>query len=346
MSLVQALAAQPQIATAIQQASARTGADFNYLLNTAMRESSLDCDAKSKTSSACGLFQFTQQTWFSMMKTEGASHGLGQYADAIRQDSRGRYVVDDPAARQEILALRNDPQVSSLMAGLYANNSREQLESRLGREVSSGELYIAHFLGAGGATKLIRQAEDAPQARADMIFPEAAASNRSIFYDKSGEPRSASELYDLLIAKHGAPSGITPGEIAPRPLPTARLASAEIPSGLIPAVPQNEGEAEAATAILPMMVVGANIGASRSFQSSSTQAGATPTSMASAVTVADAISRSPLQLSPAVLNVLTSLESPATLMAAKSDEQDEKTQSRVEARATARFEPREAFALS
>src|SRR5690606_42125221 len=76
MSLVQAashiLSAQPQIAAALQQASTRTGADFNYLLKTAMRESSLDCSAKSATSTACGLFQFTQQTWLGTMKQDGA----------------------------------------------------------------------------------------------------------------------------------------------------------------------------------------------------------------------------------------------------------------------------------
>lgn len=43
MSLVQAVSAQPQIAAALQNASAQTGADFSYLLNTAMRESSLNC---------------------------------------------------------------------------------------------------------------------------------------------------------------------------------------------------------------------------------------------------------------------------------------------------------------
>lgn len=202
MSLVQAITAPSHITAALQQASAKTGTDFNYLLKTAMRESSLDCNAKSSTSSACGLFQFTEQSWLGTMKQDGGALGLGQYADQISRDSRGRYVVTDPAARREILALRNDPEVSALMAGAYTNDSRERLEGRLGRDVNGGELYIAHFLGAGGASKMISSAEETPNAPADELFPAAAAANRSIFYNRDGSPRSVNEVYDNLVAKH------------------------------------------------------------------------------------------------------------------------------------------------
>ena len=109
MSLVQAITAPQQITAALQSASEKTGTDFSYLLKTAMRESSLNCNAKSATSSACGLFQFTEQTWLGTMKQDGGDLGLGKYADAISQDANGRYTVTDPAARREILALRNDP---------------------------------------------------------------------------------------------------------------------------------------------------------------------------------------------------------------------------------------------
>jgi hypothetical protein len=207
MSLVQAIAAPPQITAALQQASAKTGTDFSYLLKTAMRESSLNCNAKSATSSACGLFQFTEQTWLGTMKQNGSDLGLGDYADKISQDSSGRYVVTDPAARREILALRKDPEVSALMAGAYTSESRDRLEGRLGREVNGGELYIAHFLGAGGASKLISTAEDTPNVPADELFPSAAAANRSIFYDRDGSPRSVAEVYSNLVAKHRNTTG-------------------------------------------------------------------------------------------------------------------------------------------
>tara|TARA_R110000868_G_scaffold115630_2_gene308688 strand:- start:6143 stop:7171 length:1029 start_codon:yes stop_codon:yes gene_type:complete len=207
MSLVQAITAPQQITAALQSASEKTGTDFSYLLKTAMRESSLNCNAKSATSSACGLFQFTEQSWLGTMKQDGGDLGLGRYADAITRTTDGKYVVTDPAARREILALRNDPEVSALMAGAYTSQSKDSLEGRLGREVNGGELYIAHFLGAGGAGKLISGTEQNPNARADEMFPAAAAANRSIFYNRDGSARSVSEVYTNLVAKHRSTNG-------------------------------------------------------------------------------------------------------------------------------------------
>lgn len=221
MSLVETIALQPTIATALKSASVRTGTDFDYLLKTAMRESSLDYEAKSKTSSALGLFQFTEQSWLGTLKKHGAELGLGSYAEAITQSAKGRYTVANAAQRAEILALREDPHASALMAGAYTQDSAEILESRIGRSASEGELYIAHFLGAGGAAKLIEASEETPNARADMLFPAAAAANRSIFYAKDGTPRSAAEVHANLVAKHEGTDATRIAELADN----ARLSS-------------------------------------------------------------------------------------------------------------------------
>ena len=202
MSMVAALTARPDISAALQQASQKTGADFDYLLRTAMRESNLDCSAKSGTSSATGLFQFTEQSWLSTLKNYGGELGLGDQAAKISQGADGKYCVADPADRSEILSLRKDPEVSALMAGAYTEESSNILQSRLGREPTGGELYIAHFLGAGGAAKLISNAEDDPSTPADQLFPAAAKANKSIFYEASGRARTASEVYQQLISKH------------------------------------------------------------------------------------------------------------------------------------------------
>jgi hypothetical protein len=63
---------------------------------------------------------------------------------------------------------------------------------------------MAHFLGTGGAAKLISQAEDNPQASATRMFPNAAAANRSIFYDRTGKGRSVSEVYSVLSTRYAA----------------------------------------------------------------------------------------------------------------------------------------------
>ncbi|HEY4863798.1 MAG TPA: lytic transglycosylase domain-containing protein [Xanthobacteraceae bacterium] len=191
-----------RINSAIQAASRTTGTSFDFLLRTAARESAFDPTAKALTSSARGLFQFIDTTWLAMVKEEGPRYGLAQYASAIDKTASGRYVVSDPAKRAEILKLRDDPNVSSLMAGALAGRNSDYLASNMGREPSSGELYIAHFLGASGACKLISLAQNQPSASAARAFPDAARANRSIFYKSDGSARNAADVYAGLVAKH------------------------------------------------------------------------------------------------------------------------------------------------
>src|SRR5437763_1960472 len=166
-----------RVTGAIRDAARATGAGFDYLLNTALRESNLNPNAKNKGSSATGLFQFIDQTWLSTMKQSGASLGYGKYADAITKTSSGRYVVSNPAMRNEIFALRKDPTANSLMAGAFANSNAKVLTDRLGRKPSDGELYMAHFLGASGASRFIRAAAANPNGKAAAYFPRAAQAN-------------------------------------------------------------------------------------------------------------------------------------------------------------------------
>jgi hypothetical protein len=72
----------------------------------------------------------------------------------------------------------------------------------IGRRPTDGELYMAHFMGVSGAAKLIANAEDNPQASGARLFPNAAAANRSIFYDRRGRARSVSEVYAELNARY------------------------------------------------------------------------------------------------------------------------------------------------
>ncbi len=168
------------VASALKGAADKTGVDFDYLYNVAVRESGLDPNAAAKTSSAAGLFQFIEQTWLGAVKQYGADHGLGAAADAIRQDANGGYRVDDPAQKKAILAERLDPAKASGLAAELALENKTALSKSLGREVSAPELYAAHFLGAKGAAKLL----SAPAtATAADLAPSAAKANRPVFYD-------------------------------------------------------------------------------------------------------------------------------------------------------------------
>src|SRR5271157_2693425 len=159
-------AAGSTVTGAIRQASQATGTSFNYLLATAQVESGLNPQAGASTSSARGLFQFIEQTWLATLKQSGAALGYGQYADAITKDAAGKYEVQDPAARSAILKLRNDPVANAAMAGAFTKDNAALLSEKLGRSPSEGELYIAHFLGVGGAAKLIDAAAGDPSESA------------------------------------------------------------------------------------------------------------------------------------------------------------------------------------
>ena len=201
-------AAGSAVAGAIQQASQATGTSFNYLLATAKVESGLNPTAGAASSSARGLFQFIETTWLATLKQAGPALGYGRYADAITQNANGQYQVRDPSLRREILSLRSDPTANALMAGAFTKANASVLSERLGRSPSEGELYIAHFLGAGGAARLLTMAAADPSARAADFFSGAAHANSSIFYDRTtGAARSVAQVRDVLTARYDVARG-------------------------------------------------------------------------------------------------------------------------------------------
>lgn len=209
--------ARPEVQAAIARAAQATGVDFSYLLAQARLESSLNPAARASTSSAAGLYQFTGGTWLQTLKKHGAAHGL-DWADAAID--RGR--VADPLLRQQVLALRNDPDLSARMAAELARDNRDALVPVLGREPDAAELYLAHFLGAGGAGQFLSALAADPAQSAAAILPEAAAANRAIFYD-GGQPRSLGAVMGLLRDKVGQAMDRPAGAM---PWPTSTAATA------------------------------------------------------------------------------------------------------------------------
>ena len=186
----------PQVQAAIARAAQATGVDFAYLLGEARLESRLNPNARAATSSAAGLYQFTSGTWLQMLDRHGAEHGLGWAGAAI---AGGRVI--DPAQRGAIMDLRFDPDAAALMAGELANDNRQTLTGVLGRAPDAGELYLAHFLGAGGASQFLTALAADPGQSASSLFPAAASANRGIFYDAAGAPRSLGGVMELLRGK-------------------------------------------------------------------------------------------------------------------------------------------------
>ena len=188
-----------QVQAAIGRAAQATGTDFDYLLAQARLESGLDPAAKARTSSAAGLYQFVDATWLATLDRHGAAHGLGWAADAI---DGGKRV--DPAMRAGIMALRFDPAAAATMAGELAADNRAALTAATGRDPNPTELYLAHFLGAEGATRFLRAEQADATASAAALMPQAAAANRTIFYRPDGGARSLGEVHALISGKMDA----------------------------------------------------------------------------------------------------------------------------------------------
>ncbi|MFZ4109345.1 MAG: transglycosylase SLT domain-containing protein [Polymorphobacter sp.] len=188
------------ITAVVRDAAARTGVDFNYLLAQAKAESGLDPTARARTSSARGLYQFTSSTWLEMVRRHGDEHGLGWAAEMINKGAARA----GSAARATILALRDNAGAAALMAGEFAGDNAAILEKRLGRTAGAADLYMAAFLGAGGATRFLSAMTRSPDAAAADLFPREAAANRSIFFGINGSPRSLTEIYNRMAAKIGS----------------------------------------------------------------------------------------------------------------------------------------------
>jgi hypothetical protein len=184
------------VRAAIARASAATGVDFNYLLAQAKIESALDPSARAGSSSAAGLYQFTTGTWLETLDRHAAQHGMS-WADDVISRSGGRAEIGDPGMRAQVMSLRFDPNASALMAAELARDNADELRGTLGREPDATELYMAHFLGSGGARTFLSALQTDPGQSAAAILPQAASANHGIFYD-DGRARSVGEVMELM----------------------------------------------------------------------------------------------------------------------------------------------------
>lgn len=132
-------------------------------------ESGGNPNAKSATSSAAGPHGFIDGTWLDLM-------------------SRYRPDLTKGKSRSEILAMRADRDISTEMSKHYADENARVL-SNAGIEPNPQNTYLAHFLGAGGARKVLLARPGTPVNQ--LLKPDAIASNPGLLTDAQGNPRTA-----------------------------------------------------------------------------------------------------------------------------------------------------------
>lgn len=121
-------------------------------------ESGGNANAKNPNSSATGLGQFIESTWLRMFKQYFPDRAAG-LTDAM------------------ILELRKNATISKEMVALYVQENAKILK-QAGVAVTDANLYLAHFLGPGGASKVLQASGN--QRVADILAPSQVAANQSI----------------------------------------------------------------------------------------------------------------------------------------------------------------------
>jgi hypothetical protein len=169
----------------IVKAAQVTEADPVLLMAIADKESSFSTGVKAKTSSATGLFQFIDSTWLKVVRDFGARHGLRKEAQAIVWVD-DELVVTDSAERARILELRREPYVSALLAAEMLKRDANRIARRIGRDLTHGETYLAHFLGPDDAERFMEKVVDEPNSNAAKLLPKPARANKPIFFGSSG----------------------------------------------------------------------------------------------------------------------------------------------------------------
>lgn len=161
-----------QVKKVVEDIAKQQNIDPKKMTAFAAVESGLNPNAKAKSSSATGLFQFTKGTWDAQMAENGRKFNL------------------DPNAQP------TDVRASSLLAtGLMKSN--EKILQAVKPQPNLTDAYMAHFLGPYGAKKFLSANPD--QVAAD-VMPNAAKSNPNIFY-ANGRPLTVGEVYKKMDSR-------------------------------------------------------------------------------------------------------------------------------------------------
>ncbi|UQT02899.1 putative endolysin [Serratia phage vB_SmaS-Totoro] len=143
--------------TVLLSTSKRADVNMMDLVILASIESTMGQNRHNRSSSAAGLFGFTDRTWRVMVKRYGKQYGI------------------KPGTSKQ------NPRANALMAAEYIKENQRYLESQLHRKVGIEEIYMAHLLGPGDAAKILKARNN---RYASSVAPGAARSNKAFFYDK------------------------------------------------------------------------------------------------------------------------------------------------------------------
>lgn len=169
------------IGDAINSAAGATGVSAQTLAIFGQLESGLGKAVENKLSSAKGPFQFIDSTWLAMLQKHGKKYG---------------YDISS-MTREEQLNLRFNNRASALMAAEYTKENAATLGVDPSDPNSVDELYLAHFLGPGGAKRVLSGQGLTEQQKASVMKYNPnikSGSNEEFMQFASGKTAQAAKV--------------------------------------------------------------------------------------------------------------------------------------------------------
>jgi hypothetical protein len=186
-------AVPPAVLDAIQTAAHESGVDPHLLTAIAWRESRFDPNALNRQSSARGLLQFTSGTWLRAVRDYGSEHDVADYAAAIHTSRSGDLVLPEEV-KSAILDLRSNPILSAKLAADSMKRERLVMEARLGRRVTSADLYLMHVLGPSGAMRFLEAVAKKPSESSLKVASFQVMRNAGLLA-QDGHPLTVANTY-------------------------------------------------------------------------------------------------------------------------------------------------------
>ena len=160
----------------VAEAAHITDVDVVELAAVGFLESSFRPTVKAKRGTAMGLMQITQPTWNHLVRTYGEEYG-----------------IDGKTSR-------TDPTANAIMAATYLKESRTIMERRMGRDVSTLEVYLGHKFGPYRATTLLKSR---PDMKLVDFYPGAASRNKSVYYNRDGSAKTIGDVIAMFKGRLG-----------------------------------------------------------------------------------------------------------------------------------------------
>lgn len=193
----------PSLINDIYNASITTQTDFELLIITTMIESDIGRVTKATNSSARGIFQYIEPTWINLMKRYSARIGQPDYPSIIESNTdtnNQKTSKDGQFTKNEILALRNDTKIASLIkANQLKDDAKILTKYKGGQRINATDHYIMHMLGISQArsfyTLLRSKSGDILADSNNQSFREAVRLNPYFFYDTQKNALNATQAY-------------------------------------------------------------------------------------------------------------------------------------------------------